>query len=914
MANRINNRRYNKLLSYRNNYYMYGSQMQNDPYRLNDKYSTPAIVNGMGGVQNPSQGYEPTITPPSATGRGLFGNLGATIVDGFKSGALNGLAGGLGNIAGGAIGGGMSSGIGSAMTSLSGLASAIPGPWGAVASAGLGVLGGLTNRMFGSKLNKENIADVEGNINRLNSLQADANSFDTLSDIWGNTAMGGNFTNSYIGKDGWFSNKAKKKAKQLRDQMELANAYAENALQNNAHNISETTMNNLEANYAALGGFLNQYADGGSIYIKPENRGKFNATKKRTGKTTEELTHSKNPLTRKRAIFAQNASHWKHAFGGELNTNGADFSTGLTFIDNGGLHEDNPYEGVPMGVDPEGNPNLVEEGEIIYNDYVFSNRLTVPKTIRSKYKLKGDKDLTFADAVKQISKGATERPNDPISQETLHEIMSDLAQTQEGVREEASEGNKFAKGGNMWTPTKINSYKGLSNYYGYNKPFWMNENGKYTDDYNNFINNSYTKDMFRQHIKNQFDFYDNATAEQKQSNRYKAIQNFIDANKDWYKNRASIANWNISDALYNQGKQLALSNPGFMHPEELAQNALAKRADRYFLRKKDANGKYTITPMEGVTPWKGFAQSGDYQGLKYEEAFPNHKEVGSEERPLDKKTNTIYTDHYYDVIPEEKSPEEPKKLPPLSLGRSNEDLRYIPAIGLGLASITDALGLTNKPDYSEAAQIEATTRGGSYRPVSWSPIGNKLSYRPFDIDYYTNKLSAEAGALRRSLANQSGGNSGRAIAGLLAADYNAQDKLGELFRKSEEYNLEQRQKIEDFNRATNQANSQGMLQADMANQQAYANARESNLRGILAAAEMRQKARLSAEAAKSANLSGFLQAIGDIGYENKSLNMIRALMEAGYVPVSDSIRDIYATSSAKKRLTSNGKTNKKGGK
>ena len=912
MANRINNRRYNKLLSYRNNYFWNGSQMQNRSRRLG--YSTPAFIDGMGGVQNPTQGYEPTITPPSATGGGLFGNLGATIVDGFKSGALNGLAGGLGNIAGGAIGGGMSSGVGSAMTSLSGLASAIPGPWGAVASAGLGVLGGLTNRMFGSKLNKENIADVEGNINRLNSLQADANSFDTLADIWGNTSMGSNFTNSYIGKDGWFSNKAKKKAKQLRDQMELANAYAENALQNNAHNISETTMNNLEANYAALGGFLNQYADGGSIYIKPENRGKFNATKRRTGKTTEELTHSKNPLTRKRAIFSQNASHWKHAFGGELNTNGADFSTGLTFIDNGGLHEDNPYEGVPMGVDPEGTPNLVEEGEVIYNDYVFSNRLTVPKAIRSKYKLKGDKDLTFADAVKQISKGATERPNDPISQETLHEIMSDLAQTQEGVREEASEGNKFAKGGNMWTPTKINSYKGLSNYYGYNKPFWMDENGKYTDDYNNFINNSYTKDMFRQHIKNQFDFYDKATSEQKQSNRYKAIQNFIDTNKDWYKNRANIANWNISDALYNQGKQLALSNPGFMHPEELAQNALAKRVDRHFLRSKDANGKYTITPMEGVTPWKGFAQSGDYKGLKYEEAFPNHKEVGSEERPLDKKTNTIYTDHYYDVIPEEKAPEEPKKLPPLSLGRSNEDLRYIPAIGLGLASLTDALGLTNKPDYSEAAQIEATTRGGSYRPVSWSPIGNKLSYRPFDRDYYTNKLSAEAGALRRSLANQSGGNSGRAIAGLLAADYNAQDKLGELFRKSEEYNLEQRQRIEDFNRATNQANSQGMLQADMANQQAYANARESNLRGILAAAEMRQKARLSAEAAKSANLSGFLQAIGDIGYENKSLNMIRALMEAGYVPVSDSIRDLYATSSAKKRLTSNSKTNKKGGK
>lgn len=48
------------------------------------------------------------------------------------------------------------------------------------------------------------------------------------------------------------------------------------------------------------------------IYIKKKNRGKFTATKKRTGKSTEELTHSKNPLTRKRAIFAQNARRWNH--------------------------------------------------------------------------------------------------------------------------------------------------------------------------------------------------------------------------------------------------------------------------------------------------------------------------------------------------------------------------------------------------------------------------------------------------------------------------------------------------------------------------------------------------------------------------------------------------------------------------
>ena len=57
---------------------------------------------------------------------------------------------------------------------------------------------------------------------------------------------------------------------------------------------------------------IQEFKKGGKpkIHIKPENKGKFNATKKKTGKSTEELTHSKNPVTKKRAIFAQNAAKW----------------------------------------------------------------------------------------------------------------------------------------------------------------------------------------------------------------------------------------------------------------------------------------------------------------------------------------------------------------------------------------------------------------------------------------------------------------------------------------------------------------------------------------------------------------------------------------------------------------------------
>jgi hypothetical protein len=52
-----------------------------------------------------------------------------------------------------------------------------------------------------------------------------------------------------------------------------------------------------------------------SIHIKPENKGKFTAFKKRTGETTEEALHSENAHVRKMANFAKNAKKFKHEEG-----------------------------------------------------------------------------------------------------------------------------------------------------------------------------------------------------------------------------------------------------------------------------------------------------------------------------------------------------------------------------------------------------------------------------------------------------------------------------------------------------------------------------------------------------------------------------------------------------------------------
>lgn len=125
-----------------------------------------------------------------------------------------------------------------------------------------------------------------------------------------------------------------------------------------------------------------------------------------------------------------------NAFGGELGTNGTDFSNGLIQINEGGTHSENPLDGVPMGLDPEGIPNLVEEGETVYNDYVFSNRIQVPKEMYRDLGLGtvGKKRISFADASKKLAKESEQRPNDPISIKGLQASLGRLAEVQEAER------------------------------------------------------------------------------------------------------------------------------------------------------------------------------------------------------------------------------------------------------------------------------------------------------------------------------------------------------------------------------------------------------------------------------------------------------------------------------------------------
>lgn len=132
-------------------------------------------------------------------------------------------------------------------------------------------------------------------------------------------------------------------------------------------------------------------AKGSGIHIKKENRGKFTETKKRTGKTTEELTHSKNPLTRKRAIFAQNAKKWKHEDGGEVHKPNGHRS----ILDNGWFKTKDLKKNHPLTYQQGGNfttgalantiwefPNQVKYGNGNYNN--VNNKLLSQLTPDSK--------------------------------------------------------------------------------------------------------------------------------------------------------------------------------------------------------------------------------------------------------------------------------------------------------------------------------------------------------------------------------------------------------------------------------------------------------------------------------------------------------------------------------------------------
>ena len=571
---------------------------------------------------------------------------------------------------------------------------------------------------------------------------------------------------------GWLggNRKAKRKAGRLNREAKEANERALSSFETRANTIDAQNDFNILANFSAYGGPLefgsgaigyesdnrylnnqemsaiakqrlaslpnsfqalpemntyNAFAEGGGIHIKKKNRGKF--TEYCGGKVTEACIgrgkDSSNPATGKRAAFAQNARNW-NAFGGWLNTQGGDFTNGVTFIDEGGSHEENPYQGIQIGVDPEGVPNLVEQGEVVYDDYVFSDRMEIPGDIGKEYKLKGK---TFAKAAKSAQRESEERPNDPLSTRGLQAAMERIAEAQEEVRNRKrirnTKSNRFDKGGPI-NPAPI-----------FTDPYL--ENSKLPDEIGGFAAYGTT--------------FGNAPMTREE------LDNFEKNRRDYMKS---------SD-----------------------------------------NG----------------------------------------ERGRKRQTWT----------------------------------RYAPIIGSGLASLSD---LFSKPDYGSTDMIGRVDLGAE--AAGYAPIGNYLSYRPLDRDYYINKMSQQAAATRRALQNTSGGNRLNAQAGILAADYNYGQSIGDLARQAEEYNQQLRERVEAFNRGTDMFNTETGLKASMFNAESRNAAKRARLGQATTAAQMRQAIKDQDAARRSADITNFLQGLGDMGWENEQANWLDKLAESGVLKMN----------------------------
>lgn len=510
------------------------------------------------------------------------------------------------------------------------------------------------------------------------------------------------------------NNKAKKQAAQLNNKIETINANKAALLNNAAANINTQRNYNALANYAAYGGQL--FADGGNM----------------------------DTMTR----------------------NGGIFGNGLTFVGNGGTHEENPIGGVPMGVDQEGNPNLVEEGEVIWNDYVFSNRLTVPKEVAEKYKL--GKNVTFADAVKKAQKPSAEMPNDPIEARGLNTLLATLAQTQEALKQEEAmkqQVNMFAEGGMM--------------------------------DGDDDTNTTSSKKPTSQSSK-------------RSANSTKTVVNSTIPSSKYFSVPMEYGDSPLVDSL--TGSVLA---------EPFSENIENRPTMPYNLVPEMSDERYRNDVL-----W--------------------YKRMGS-------AVNGAFFDD-----------EGNSKINPVTM------LRYAPALGSGMAMLTDAMGITNTPDYTHANRLEEYAN--SIPNESYTPIGNYLTYKPFDTDYAANTLAATASANRNAIRNIANSNRATAMAGILGADYNAINQLGALYKTAEQYNAEQRKAVADFNRATDVANREG------ASKIAAINAERDKIRfeALQKSLAMKDASDTAAYTARAANTANFFDTLGNIGKENFAMNMVNS--------------------------------------
>ena len=293
-------------------------------------------------------------------------------------------------------------------------------PYLALAGGIVKVLGGLTNAAFGMKVDKAKLEAANKSMSSLRNFNGNASSFDAIKGPEATASVAGTY------EGGWFTGgKARRKQKALEEAMKDARQFAGRSIANNVSNLAGNQINDALANYSAFGGPIETPPSVGGGALDYGLAMDYLNTKRQNAQNKNQMTN----------VFAGTPGSF-FALGGDLQSNGADWTTGLTHINAGGSHEQNPNEGVQVGVDQENVPNLVEEGETIFDDYVYSTRILADAKTKQMFRLPKARKISYADISKKLEKEASERPNDPISQAGLRQQMHQLADQQERQKAE----------------------------------------------------------------------------------------------------------------------------------------------------------------------------------------------------------------------------------------------------------------------------------------------------------------------------------------------------------------------------------------------------------------------------------------------------------------------------------------------
>ena len=199
---------------------------------------------------------------------------------------------------------------------------------------------------------------------------------------------------------------------------------------------------------AAIGGAIGGLSQGITTAIG--NKKQIRAANQAHTQSMMNLNTSAQNINKNNSLKEQSMFFNK---GGNLFADGG-FTNNVNMFNQGGTHEQNPNMGVQQGIGQNGLPNLVEEGEIKYNDYIFSNRLIANEDILDTVKLPTKYDgKSFAEIAELIQKESEERPNDPISKNGLEDTMLKLQEAQEiyklenpeegGLEDESMQMNSF---------------------------------------------------------------------------------------------------------------------------------------------------------------------------------------------------------------------------------------------------------------------------------------------------------------------------------------------------------------------------------------------------------------------------------------------------------------------------------------